>query len=74
MNNQTTRVSKAKIFVENPYDIETFFESLSAATDHDKELLFVDMLITSLRLHPKSDVTEICFNILTELDIITPSK
>jgi len=34
--------SKSRVFCENPYDLETYFESLSIASNYDKELIFVD--------------------------------
>jgi hypothetical protein len=59
-----------KIFAETVYDIETVFESLSIASKNDKELLFMDMLISSLRTNPSSDLTETCYSILKNLKLI----
>jgi hypothetical protein len=60
----------ARIFFENPYDLETFFESLNISSENEKELLFVDRFIASLRLNPTGDITTISYNILKDLKII----
>jgi hypothetical protein len=72
MNNQKQRQkpSQSRIFCENPYDLETFFESLTIASDKDKELIFVDRLISLLRLDPQADITTLSFKILRDLDIV----
>lgn len=58
------------VFKENPYDVETIFESLSVASDHDMELLYMDRLINSLRINPECDVTHISYLILKDLKAI----
>ena len=59
-----------KIFSEKTADIETIFESLSVASSGDKELLYMDMLISHLRADSSSDLTETSFNILRKLKLI----
>lgn len=59
-----------RIFYENPYDIEVFFEALNIASTHNKELQFVDRFITHMRLDPMQDITTIVFNILRDFEII----
>ena len=68
------RLTPARVFRENPYDIETFFESFSIASRHEKELLYVDRFISKLRKNPEEDITKLTFEILTELDIIKLDK
>lgn len=63
-----------RIFLENPYDIETVFESLSVAADHDKELEYMDKLLATIRLDPKGDLTNINYNILRDLGILKLEK
>jgi hypothetical protein len=72
MNNQKEKQkhSPSRIFYENPYDLETLFEALSTASEKNKELIFVDQLITLLRLDPQADITNISFSILRDLEII----
>lgn len=60
----------ARIFKENPYDLETIFESLSIASTNEKELIYVDRLIHSLRNNPMGDLTEMNYKILLELNLI----
>ena len=64
-----------RLLYENPYDIETFFETLSIASSNEKELIYVDRLITALRLDPRGDLTEINYKILLDLGLIKlPTK
>ena len=65
------KTNKRVVFLENPFDIETVFESLSVATDHEKELLFMDRLLAIIRLDSTVDITTACYNILRELNILT---
>lgn len=62
------------IFLENPYDIETLFESLGIAADADKELLFMDKLVATIRLDPEGDLTNIIYNILRDLELLNLEK
>lgn len=64
------RVKATRVFRENPYDLETIFESMSIASNNDKELIYVDKLITELRLNPDGDLTGINYRILNELNLI----
>lgn len=59
-----------RIFYENPYDIETFFEGLQIASKHNKELQYIDRFITHMRLDPTQEITTITFNILRDFGII----
>lgn len=72
MSNQKQRQksSSPRVFCENPYDLETLFESLTIASENDKELIFVDRLISLLRLDPQADIANLSFKILKDLDII----
>jgi len=63
-----------KVFLENPYDIETVFESLSLAADHEKELEYMDRLIATVRLDPCGDLTNINYNILRNMGILKLEK
>ena len=59
------------IFYENPYDVETFFEGLQIAAQHDKELHYVDRFIANLRLDPLQDATDVVFKVLNkDLDLV----
>lgn len=59
-----------RIFYENPYDIETFFEGLTIASKNNKELQYIDRFITHLRLDPTQEVSAITFNILRDFELI----
>ena len=64
------RAKAARVFCENPYELETIFQSLSIASNGDKELLYFDRLIAEIRSNPSGDLTNINFKILTELELI----
>ena len=69
------KVVPTRILCENPYDIETFFESFSIASKNEKELIYIDRLITALRLNPFGDLTAINYKILMDLGLIKlPNK
>lgn len=59
-----------RIFYENPYDIEVFFEALAIASNHNKELQFIDRFVTHMRLDPNQEITNIVFNVLKDFEII----
>jgi hypothetical protein len=50
--------------------LENVFESLNIASIHDKELLYIDRFIATLRLDPSGDIININYNILRDLGII----
>lgn len=62
---------KQQVFIENPYDVETLFESLKIASEQNKELLFVDRLITMIRLDPEGDLTNLNYRILHDLQLLS---
>ena len=64
------KATSTKVLLENPYDLETFFESLNIASNHEKELLYMDRFIAALRSDPNGDITSINYNILKDLGII----
>lgn len=64
------KVKATRVFRENPYDLETIFETLSIASRHDKELIYIDRLIAELRLNPEGDLTNINYRILLDLGLI----
>jgi len=64
------RAKPARLFSENPYELETIFESLSIASSNNKELIYVDRLISEIRSNPQGDITNINFKILQELKLI----
>lgn len=62
--------TKQRVFLESPYDIEIIFESLSIASSKEKELLYIDRLISTLRMDPLGDLTNINYTILKNLNLI----
>ena len=68
------KVTATRVLRENPYDLENVFESLSIASSGDKELIYIDRLIATLRLDPQAEITTINHKILTELELIKTPK
>ena len=62
--------SKKRVLLENPYDIETVFESLEIAAESEKEMLYMDRLIATIRLDPEGDLTNINYRILLDLGLM----
>jgi hypothetical protein len=59
-----------RIFLENPYDLETFIQSIEIAKKEGKDLLFVDRVLAIIRLDPEIDITNLIFRTLTDLELI----
>lgn len=59
-----------RVFLENPYDIETIFDALKIARTEDKEFFFMDQLIGTLRLDPMADTTDVAHRILKKFNLI----
>lgn len=74
MSSTAKQQPKKKIFLESPYDIETIFESLSIASYNDKELIYMDRLIATIRLDPLGDLTNINYKILKDLNLLNLEK
>lgn len=62
--------TKRVLFLENPYDIETILESLKIASKQNKEILFMDRLIGSLKIDPETDLTNLNYRILHDLSLL----
>lgn len=60
-----------KIFVENPFDLETTFEALTIASLNGQEFVFLDQFITELRDDPCQDLTKLNYRILQNLQLLT---
>jgi hypothetical protein len=65
-----SKKAKLWMFYENPYDIETVLDSLTLATRNGKELVYMDRLLSMIRLDPEIDTTELSFAILRDLEIV----
>lgn len=61
---------KVPIFLENPYDIQCILDGLKIAQKRNKELLYMDRLLATLRLDPEGDIVNICYRILLDLNLL----
>ncbi len=59
-----------RVFLENPYDIETIMDAMKIAAMENKELCFLDQLIGTLHLDPLGDTTDISHRILRKLQLM----
>lgn len=69
MNNEI-KVQRPRVFLENPYDLETVSDSLNIASRADKELIYLDRLIVAIRTDPTCELTSMSHKILSDLGII----
>jgi hypothetical protein len=58
------------IFLENPYDVQAVLEGLKIAKAKNKELIYMDRLLATLRLDPEGDIVNINYRILLDLELI----
>jgi hypothetical protein len=63
-------VQRVQIFLENPYDVQCIIECMSIAKSKDKELVFLDKLLATLRLDPEGDIINISYRILLDLQLL----
>lgn len=69
-HNKKEERAKKPLFFENPYDIETFFESMTVASQKDMELQYIDRLVAYIRMDPTAELSTLCFNSLRDLKLI----
>ena len=62
---------KRVLFSENPYDLETIFQSLEIAGSKGKELLYMDRLISNIRIDDEAYITNINFRLLHDLGLLS---
>jgi hypothetical protein len=58
------------IFLENPYDMQCILDGLEIAKTKNKELIYMDRIISTLRLDPEGDITNISYRILLDLQLL----
>lgn len=63
-------IPKFPIFLENPYDMQCVLEGLKIAEDGNKQLLYVDRLLATMRLDPDADIVNVSYRILNDLNLL----
>lgn len=63
-------INRFPIFLENPYDVQTILDCIKIAKTNNKELLFMDRLLATLRLDPEGDIVNISYRILLDLNLL----
>lgn len=61
---------KLFVFLENPYDLQSILDCLKIAKNHNKELIYLDRVIATLRLDPEGDVVNISYRTMIDLGLI----
>lgn len=64
---QTQRV---QIFVENPYDVQCVMDCMKIAKAQNKELVFLDKLLATLRIDSEADIVNLSYRILMDLKLL----
>jgi hypothetical protein len=62
--------TKKMLFLENPYDVETLLECIKIATEHNRELVYMDRLVGMLRLDPEADLINLNYRIMHDLSLL----
>jgi hypothetical protein len=68
------QTQKLFIFLENPYDVQCVLDCLKIAKSHEKELVYLDRLLATLRLDPEGDIINISYRIMIDLGLIKLEK
>jgi hypothetical protein len=63
-------IKKLPIFLENPYDVQCILDGLKIAQSKNKQLLYLDRLLATLRLDPEGDIVNISYRILLDLELL----
>lgn len=63
-------IHKIPIFMENPYDIQCILDGLKIAESKNKQLLYIDRLLATLRLDPEEDIVNISYRVLLDLNLL----
>jgi hypothetical protein len=64
-------MSKRNIFfLENPHDVQCVLDCIKIAKTQNKELLYMDRLLGTLRLDPEGDVINISYRILLDMGLM----
>jgi hypothetical protein len=58
------------IFLENPYDLQCVLDCLKIAKVKNKDMIFMDRLLATLRLDPEGDIVNISYRILNDLSLL----
>ncbi len=61
---------RVQIFLENPYDVQCVMDCMKIAKTQNKELVFLDKLLATLRLDPEGDIINISYRILMDLKLL----
>lgn len=63
-------MSETRVYMDNPYDLETFLEALKISRDQEKEMRFLDLALSYLRLDPTIELADASYTALTKLKLI----
>jgi hypothetical protein len=61
---------RLQIFVENPYDVQCVLDCMKIAKAQNKELVFLDKLLATLRIDSDGDIVNISYRILMDLKLL----
>lgn len=61
---------RVQIFLENPYDVQCVMDCMKIAKTQNKELVFLDKLLATIRLDSEGDIINISYRILMDLKLL----
>lgn len=61
---------RVQIFLENPYDVQCVMDCMKIAKAQNKELVYLDKLLATLRIDSEGDIINISYRILMDLKLL----
>jgi hypothetical protein len=61
---------KVQIFMENPYDVQCVMDCMKIAKTQNKELVFMDKLLATVRVDSECDIVNVSYRILMDLKLL----
>lgn len=61
---------RVQIFVENPYDVQCVMDCMKIAKTQNKDLVFLDKLLATLRIDSEADIVNVSYRILMDLKLL----
>jgi hypothetical protein len=63
-------IQRVQIFMENPYDVQCIMDCMRIAKTQNKDLVFLDKLVATLRLDSETDIVNASYRILLDLQLL----
>jgi hypothetical protein len=61
---------RVQIFLENPYDVQCVMECMKIAKTQNKDLVYLDKLLATIRLDSECDIVNVSYRIMMDLKLL----